>query len=245
MKAASSGIGSRIADTIAASSGIRSQIADTIAAGVTEPPAPRSPRLRRRRVDLVFVADVITAFILFLITSNVLGHTGLHGATPGPIRTLLLPLFLCGPLVLRTRYPLTSFSICVLAVFWAGRVVAPMSAAARGYIPALIVYGLCLYAVAVRCKTWVVITAAAVTVFGAYFIEGQSLTGVLFAVAVPVATEFTEIPVIQPAPERINVLEPAALPTRCVCVPPGFGFGAIHTGTAAWLTCVEPGLNEP
>ena len=188
MKTASSGIRGRIAATIDASSGIRSQIADTIAAGVTEPPAPRSPRLRRGRVDLVFVADVITAFILFLITSNVLGHTGLHGATPGPIRTLLLPLFLCGPLVLRTRYPLTSFSICVLAVFWAGRVVAPMSAAARGYIPALIVYGLCLYAVAVRCKTWVVITAAAVTVFGAYFIEGQSLTGVLFAVAVPVAT---------------------------------------------------------
>jgi signal transduction histidine kinase len=188
VKTASSGIRSRIAGTIDASSGIRGQIADTIAAGVTEPPAPRSPRLRRGRVDLVFAADVITAFILFLITSNQLGHTGLHGAPPGPIRTLLLPLFLCGPLVLRTRYPLTSFSICVLAVFWAGRVVGPISASATGYIPGLIVYALCLYAVAVRCKTWVVISAVAVTVLGAAFIEGQTLTGVLFAVAVPVAT---------------------------------------------------------
>jgi len=189
MKTASSGIRGRIAATIDASSGIRSQIADTIAAGVTEPPAPRSPRLRRGRVDLVFVADVITAFILFLITSNQLGHAGVpHGGTPGPIRTLLLPLVLCGPLVLRNRYPLTSFSICVLAVFWAGRVVAPISASAYGYIPALIVYALCLYAVAVRCKTWVVVSAGAVTVLGAVFIEGQTVTTVLFAVAVPVAT---------------------------------------------------------
>ena len=97
MKTASSGIRGRIAATIDASSGIRSQIADTIAAGVTEPPAPRSPRLRRGRVDLVFVADVITAFILFLITSNQLGHAGVpHGGTPGPIRTLLLRWYSAG-----------------------------------------------------------------------------------------------------------------------------------------------------
>jgi signal transduction histidine kinase len=187
--AAGSGVRSRIAATVDASSGVRNQIAATIAAGVTEPPAPRSPRLRRGRVDLVFVADVITALIFFAITSNQLGHAGIaHGTTPSPIRTLLLPLFLCGPLVLRTRFPLTSFSICVLAMLWASRVVAPISVSASGYIPGLIVYALCLYAVAVRCKTWVVITAGAVTVIGAVFIEGQTLATVVFVVAVPVAT---------------------------------------------------------
>src|SRR5215469_15299595 len=120
----SSGIRSRIAATKAASSGMRSQIAATVAAGVTEPPAPRSPRLRRGRVDLVFVADVITAFILFLITSNVLQQAGVpHGTSPGPVRTLVLPLVLCGPLVLRTKYPLTSWAVCALGVLWASKVV--------------------------------------------------------------------------------------------------------------------------
>jgi signal transduction histidine kinase len=184
----SSGIRSRIAAANAASSGIRSQIAATIAAGVTEPPAPRSPRLRRGRVDLVFVADVIIALILLAITSNVLGHTGVpHGTNPGPVRQLLLPLFLCGPLVLRTRYPLTSLSLCVLALLWASRVVTPLSVSATGYIAPLLVYALCLYAVAVRCKTWVVISAGTVTVLGAVFIEGQNVTSVLFIAAIPVA----------------------------------------------------------
>jgi signal transduction histidine kinase len=185
----SSGIRSRIAAANAASSGIRSQIAATIAAGVTEPPAPRSPRLRHRGVDLVFVADVITAFILFLITSNVLGHAGVpHGTTPGPIRAILIPFVLCAPLVLRTRYPLTSLSVCALGVLWASRAAAPVSAATSGYIAPLLVYALCLYAVAVRCKTWVVISAGTVTVLGAVFLEGQNVTTVLFIAAIPVAT---------------------------------------------------------
>ena len=170
-------------------SGLRSQLAATIATGVTEPPAPRSPRLRRGRVDLVFVADVITALICLAITSNMLGH--LHsqpGSTPGPIRLLLVPFVLCAPLVLRTRYPLTSWSVCVLAGLWASRVVTPLSVSGSGYIPFLIVYALCLYAVAVRCKTWVVISAGAVTVLGAVFLEGQNFTTVLFIAAIPVAT---------------------------------------------------------
>jgi signal transduction histidine kinase len=187
--AASSGVRSRIAETIAASSGIRSQIAATVAAGVTDPPTPRSPRLRRGRVDLVFVADLITALILFAITSNELRNAGVpHGTTPGPLRSLVLPLVLCAPLILRTRYPLTSWSVCSLGVFWASHVVAPLSVSFSAYIAPLLVYSLCLYAVAVRCKTWVVISAGAVTVFGAVFLEGQNLTGVLFIVAIPVAT---------------------------------------------------------
>jgi signal transduction histidine kinase len=171
------------------SSGLSSQIAATVATGVTEPPAPRSPRLRRGRVDLVFVADVITALICFAITSDMLGH--LHsqpGSTPGPIRLLLVPFVLCVPLVLRTRYPLTSWSVCVLAAFWASRLYAPLSITSGAYLAPLLVYALCLYAVAVRCKTWVVISAGAVTVLGAVFLEGQNFTTVLFIAAIPVAT---------------------------------------------------------
>jgi signal transduction histidine kinase len=183
----SSGIRSRIAAANAASSGIRSQIAATIAAGVTQPPAPRSPRLRRGRIDLVFAADVIVALILFAITSNALSKAGVpHGSNPGPLRQLLLPLVLCGPLVLRTRYPLTSLSVCVVGLLWASRVVT-LSVSSGAYIAPLLVYALCLYAVAVRCKTWVVISAGVVTVLGAVFIEGQNVTTVLFIAAIPVA----------------------------------------------------------
>src|SRR6516162_1104831 len=185
----SSGMRSRVAATKTASSGMRNRIAATVAAGVTDPPAPRSPRLRRGRVDLVFVADTITALILFAITSNELQHAGVpHGTAPGPVRTLLLPLVLCGPLVLRTRYPLTSWSVCALGVLLASHVIAPLSVSVSTYIAPLLVYALCLYAVAVRCKTWVVISAGAVTVLGAVFFEGQNLTMVLFIVAIPVAT---------------------------------------------------------
>ena len=184
----SSGMRSRIAATKTASSGMRSRIAATVAAGVTEPPAPRSPRLRRGRVDLVFVADTITALILFAITSNELRNAGLpHGATPGPLRSLLLPFVLCVPLVLRTRYPLTSWAVCAVAALWSSKVV-PLSVTTSAYIAPLIVYVLCLYAVAVRCKTWAVISAGAVTVLGAVLLEGENFTAVLFVAAIPVAT---------------------------------------------------------
>jgi hypothetical protein len=55
-------------------------------------------------------------------------------------------------------------------------------------------------------------------------------------VAVPVATLFTLIPVIQPGPERINVLEPAALPVKWVSVGPGIvGLATSQTGVAKLL----------
>ena len=48
-------------------------------------------------------------------------------ATAGPVRTLLLPLVLCAPLVLRTRYPLTSWAVCALAALWGSKVLASLS----------------------------------------------------------------------------------------------------------------------
>jgi signal transduction histidine kinase len=168
---------------------LRSQIRATVAAGVTDPPAPRPAWLRRGRVDLVFAADVITALILFAITSNVLRHAGIpRGSPPGQVRSLLLPFLLCAPLVLRTKYPLTSWSVSVLAEIWTSRIVPAGSISGGGYLAPLIVYALCLYAVAVRCKTWVVISAGAVTVLGAVLLEGDNFAAVLFVAAIPVAT---------------------------------------------------------
>jgi signal transduction histidine kinase len=56
-----------------------------------------------------------------------------------------------------------------------------------GLLPGgILVYVLCLYAVAVRCETWVVGTAAVVTVIGGMLIEGQPPSTAIFTAAVPV-----------------------------------------------------------
>ncbi|MBO0817505.1 MAG: hypothetical protein J2P30_20445 [Actinobacteria bacterium] len=45
---------------------------------------------------------------------------------------------------------------------------------------------LCLYAVAVRCETWVVTAAAVVTVVGGVFVVGRDITAAILVAAVPV-----------------------------------------------------------
>src|SRR5947209_13576600 len=84
----------------------RRQIAAVFAAGVTAPPAPRPRWLRRGRIDLVAVADVIIALICFAATNSTLGNEQDH-ATPGVI--LLVSLALCAPLAVRTFFPLTAW----------------------------------------------------------------------------------------------------------------------------------------
>jgi signal transduction histidine kinase len=161
----------------------------TITAGVTEPPAPRSPRLRRGRLDLVFAADVLTAIICFAITWGVLVDQNTHHHSPhNPGVLVLLSAVLCAPLVLRTKYPLTAWSVSTLALLWAALVVQPYSASSVVYLPAaVVVYVLCLYAVAIRCKPWVVTVATLVTVFGAVTVEQQPTITAVAAAAIPVA----------------------------------------------------------
>jgi signal transduction histidine kinase len=90
--------------------------------------------------------------------------------------------------VLRTRYPLTAWTASAIAMLWAG-VVLPGSVSAKVYLPAgVIVYLLCLYAVAVRCRTWVVASAVAVTVAGAAYLSPPTTVTAVFAAAVPVFT---------------------------------------------------------
>ena len=49
-----------------------------------------------------------------------------------------------------------------------------------------LVYGLCLYAVTVRCRPRIVVAAAAVTVVGAAFIDPGSMPQAVFLIAVPI-----------------------------------------------------------
>ena len=168
--------------------GLRSRVPAVLAMGVTEPPAARPRWLRRGRLNLVFVANVVAALIFFGATSGVLGtenarHHGAHSSG----ELLLISLVLCAPLVLRTRLPLTAWAVSALAILWTSQLVPPHSLSAAAYIPAgVIVYLLCLYAVAVRCRAWVVIGAGLGTVAGAAFIDAPTTATAFFAAAVAV-----------------------------------------------------------
>jgi signal transduction histidine kinase len=143
------------------------RISDTLRRGVTAPAAPRSERLRRGRLDLVAAADVVIASILFGITNLLLLTENSVADHPHHDVTLIaVSILVCAPLGFRTYYPLGSWTAALLALFWALRVLPPNVAGPSGYLAAaLIVTLLCLYAVTVRCKAWVVVAACLLTIF--------------------------------------------------------------------------------
>src|SRR5215468_9614768 len=143
------------------------RIAAVVAAGVTRPPAPRPRWLMRGRVDLVAVADVIVALICLAATNSTLANRHPVSASAGVI--LVISLALCAPLAARTYFPLTAWCASALALFWVGGAFSSAGVLAGG----VLVYILCLYSVAVRCESWVVVTAAVVTAVGGMFVYGQ------------------------------------------------------------------------
>jgi signal transduction histidine kinase len=155
----------------------RAERARPLRSRVTAPPAPRPRWLRLGRFDLVFVADVLIAIIAFGLTNSSLGNTNAanHGHL-APAQIIGVSLVLCAPLVLRNRFPLTAWLASAAAMVVVSRWFIPPHAIGTGaYIPAgVIVYGLCLYAVSVRCATWVVVTAGVVTAAGAIAINEQT-----------------------------------------------------------------------
>ena len=155
------------------------RIRAVVAAGVTGPPAPRPRWLMRGRIDLVAVTDVIVALICFAATNSKL--VNLHPANASSVVLLLISLALCAPLAVRTWLPLTAWCASAVGLFWVGGAFSSM-----GVLPgAILVYVLCLYAVAVRCEAWVVVTAAVVTATGGLVIYGQPALTAILTAAVP------------------------------------------------------------
>lgn len=167
-----------------------SQFRALLADGVTQPPAPRPARLRRGRLDLVFLADVVTALICFVVTNGVLRTQAAHHPSPvSNAQILLISFALSAPLVLRTRLPLTAWTASAIALLWASRISLPGLHSSAAYVPAgVLVYVLCLYAVAVRCRGWVVAGTVAITVAGATVISPTTAVTAIFAAAIPVFT---------------------------------------------------------
>ena len=163
-------------------------VATTFVTGTTNPPSPRPRWLRRGRFDLVEVADVITALICFLVSNAWLRHVSTHTHAGYGTGTLVLAAFVTSaPLVLRTRVPLTSLLAAAFAIVATSTVIVPRALTpAQAYVPgSLVVYGLCLYAVTVRCKPRIVAAAAIATIVGAAFLDWPTAAAAFFLTAVP------------------------------------------------------------
>ena len=167
---------------------VRSQIAAELATGVTAPSAPRPRWLRRGPVDLVFLADFAIALICFGATNAVLGsESSQSGHHYGGQVLLAISFVLCAPLVLRTRWPLTAWVSSAAAILLTTIVIPTRSISTAPYLlTEVIVYGLCLYAVSVRCTTWVVMSAALITAVGVAVIDVRTAVAAVFLTAIPV-----------------------------------------------------------
>ena len=164
------------------------RFAATFVTDTTNPPAPRPHWLRRGRYDLVEVADVIIALICFGITNSTLtNENASHHGHHGPGLLVLLAFVDCAPLALRTRFPLSAWAFSAAALIWTSLVIPPGSLGGPDFpVAGALVYGLCLYAVTVRCRPRIVVGAAAVTVAGAAFIDPGSTPSAVFLTAVSI-----------------------------------------------------------
>ena len=165
-----------------------SRFAATFVTDTTNPPAPRPRWLRRGRYDLVEVADVIIALICFAATNSTLSNeNAAHHGHHATGTLVLLAFVVSAPLVLRTRYPLSAWAVSAAALIFTSLVIPPGSLGGTDVpLVGTFVYGLCLYAVTVRCKPRIVVAATAVTVAWVAFIDPGSIPQALFLIAVPI-----------------------------------------------------------
>ena len=164
------------------------RFAATFVTDTTMPATPRPGWLRRGRYDLVEVADVIIALICFAATNSTLtnANAGRHGHyATGTL--VLLSFVVSAPLVLRTRFPLSAWAVSAATIIFTSLVIPPGSIGGPDVpVAGALVYGLCLYAVALRCRPRIVAVAAAVTVAGAAFIDPGRAPQAVFLAAVPI-----------------------------------------------------------
>ena len=156
-----------------------------VATGATDPPLPPPAwrqRLRLGPVDLVFLADVALALILWGATDSWLNtQNGRHHHPFGTEMLLLYAAVLAAPLVLRTRFPGTAWAASAVSLLWVSAAIGPIVPSSTYPVAGVIVYCLCLYAVGVRGKGWFVLCVAAVTVLGAIVVDAQTSVGAILA----------------------------------------------------------------
>ncbi len=160
-----------------------------VATGATDPPSP-TPAWRQRLqigpVDLVFLADVVLALILWGATDSWLNtQNGRHHHPFGTEMLLLFAFVLAAPLVLRTRFPATAWAASAVSLLWVSVAIGSHTLFTGVYpVAGVLVYGLCLYAVGVRGKGWFVLCVATVTLLGALVVDARSSVGAILA-AIP------------------------------------------------------------
>src|SRR6201987_1554906 len=150
-----------------------SRFGRTFVTDTTNPPAPRPRWLRRGRYELVEVVDVIIALICFAAINSTLsnGNAAHHGHHSTGV-LVLIAFVVSAPLVLRTRFPLGAWAVSAAAIIFSSLAIPPGSLSGPDVpVAGALVYGLCLYAVALRCRPRIVAVAAAVTVAGAVFVD--------------------------------------------------------------------------
>ena len=161
--------------------------AATFVTDTTNPPRPRHPRLRRGRADLVEIADVILALILFAVANSVLAGDNALQHHSHTALVVLLAFVTAAPLALRTRFPLGAWVASALGAIATSLVFSASLVFAGGYLVVFVlVNGLCLYAVTVRCRPRITVTATAVTVAGAAILDPGSGVVAVFLTAIPV-----------------------------------------------------------
>jgi signal transduction histidine kinase len=163
------------------------RFAATFVTDTTNPPTPRPHWLRRGRFDLVEVADVIIALICFAITNSTLtNQNAAHHAHHSAGLLVLLAFVDCAPLALRTRFPVSAWAFSGAALIWTSLAIPPGSLGSAYPVAGVLVYLLCLYAVAVRGRPRIIVAAAAFTVAGATFIDPGLTATAVFLSAVPI-----------------------------------------------------------
>jgi signal transduction histidine kinase len=168
---------------------IQAAVRAAAATGATDPPLPPPAwrqRLQLGPVDLVFLADVVLALILWGATDSWLNtQNGRHHHPYSTQMLLLYAAVLAAPLVLRTRFPATAWAASAVSLIWVSAAIGPRTLSTSVYpVAGVLVYALCLYAVGVRGKGWFVLCVAAVTVLGAIVVDAQTSAGAILA-AIP------------------------------------------------------------
>jgi signal transduction histidine kinase len=114
----------------------------------------------------------------------VLTKDNAHSSHQPGVLVVLLAFATCAPLALRTRFPLSAWTACALAIIATSSVLG--STFSSGYLTvAVLVYGLCLYAVTIRCRPRVTVAATAITLAGAAILDPSSTVAAVFLIAVP------------------------------------------------------------